>query len=116
VSFVFFSGIELIERHSEYIFFSRFQYWWHGSLPNGTASRDTCNYELFLSLNSFCFFSLGLDWSRQDSNLSGIASRIPDGIDGLFDYQYMWPCSISDSNIGILCIETNCDKRTYYRH
>ncbi|CAF1627464.1 unnamed protein product, partial [Adineta ricciae] len=41
----------------------QFQYWWHGSLPNGTASSDTC-----------------LDWSRQESRLSGIASRIPNTI------------------------------------
>lgn len=61
-------------------------------------------------------FSLGLDWSRQDSRLSGIASRLPDGTTGLFHYQYAWPCSISDSNMGILCIETNCDKRNYYKH
>ena len=59
---------------------------------------------------------LGLDWSRQDTSASGIASRLPDGVDGLFDYQYQWPCSISDANLGILCIETNCDKRNSYKH
>ncbi|UJR36718.1 hypothetical protein I4U23_029434 [Adineta vaga] len=76
-----------------------FQYWWHGSLPNGTASSDTC-----------------LDWSRQDSSLSGIASRLPDSKTGLFHYQYLWPCSLSDSNMGILCIETNCNERNYHKH
>ncbi|CAF3673345.1 unnamed protein product [Adineta steineri] len=44
----------------------QFQYWWHGSLSNGTASNDTC-----------------VDWSRQDTSLSGIASRIPDGISAI---------------------------------
>ncbi|CAF1647977.1 unnamed protein product, partial [Adineta ricciae] len=70
-----------------------FQYWWHGTAVNGTASKDTCH-----------------DWSRQDSSLSGVASRIPDGLNGLFHPQYIWPCSIGDSNMGILCIETNCDR------
>jgi len=77
----------------------QFQYWWHGSLLNGTGSSDTCS-----------------DWSRRDSRLSGIASRLPDGSRGLFHSQYTWPCSISDSNMGILCIETNCDKRNSYKH
>ena len=61
------------------------------------------------------YFPLGLDWSHQNSNLSGIASRIPNSMNGLFHHQYVWPCSISDSNMGILCIETNCDKRSYYK-
>jgi len=61
-------------------------------------------------------FSLGLDWSRQDSSLSGMASRIPDGLNGLFHHQYTWPCSIADSNMGILCIETNCNRNNYYKH
>lgn len=64
----------------------------------------------------YSFFALGLDWSRQDSNLSGIASRLPDGINGLFYHQNTWPCSIVDSNMGILCIETNCNRNTYYKH
>ena len=59
--------------------------------------------------------ALGHDWSRQDSNLSGIASRIPDGLTGLFHHQYTWPCSI-DINMGILCIETNCNRNNYYKH
>jgi hypothetical protein len=59
---------------------------------------------------------LGLDWSRHDSRLSGIASRLSDGSHGLFHRQYTWPCSIGDSNMGIFCIETNCDKRNYYKH
>jgi len=62
------------------------------------------------------FFLLGLDWSRHDSNISGIASRIPDGINGLFHHQYTWPCSIGDSNMGILCIETDCNRNNYYKH
>ncbi|UJR09447.1 hypothetical protein I4U23_013686 [Adineta vaga] len=70
-----------------------FQYWWHGTSANGSASRETCH-----------------DWSRQDSSLSGMASRMPDGLNGLFHHQYIWPCSIGDSNMGILCIETNCDR------
>ncbi|CAF1449860.1 unnamed protein product [Rotaria magnacalcarata] len=69
----------------------QFQYWWHGTNINGTASSDTCH-----------------DWSRHDSSLSGIASRIPDNKHGLFYQQLKWPCSIGDSNMGILCIETNC--------
>ncbi|CAF3173678.1 unnamed protein product [Rotaria socialis] len=71
----------------------QFQYWWHGTNINGTASSDTCH-----------------DWSRHDSSLSGIASRIPDSRHGLFHQQLKWPCSIGDSNMGILCIETNCRK------
>jgi hypothetical protein len=99
---------------------SRFQYWWHGSLTNGTGSHDTCT-RACVSMYKFIFilivvFLSGLDWSRQASSLSGIASRLPDGVKGLFHYQYTWPCSISDSNMGILCIETNCDKRNYYKH
>ncbi|CAF1221488.1 unnamed protein product, partial [Rotaria sordida] len=74
-----------------------FQYWWHGTYVNGTASSDTCH-----------------DWSRQDSSLSGIASRIPDGKHGLFHQQYTWPCSISDTNMGIFCIETNCQRINYH--
>lgn len=77
----------------------RFQYWWHGSYVNGTASTDTCH-----------------DWSRHDSNLSGIASRMPDGMNGLFHDRYVWPCSIGESNMGILCIETNCNRDRYYKH
>lgn len=61
-------------------------------------------------------YFLGLDWSRQGSSLSGIASPLPNGSGGLFDSQYLWPCSMSDSNLGILCLETNCDKRNYYKH
>lgn len=72
--------------------------------------------EQLFSNYSRSFFPSGLDWSRQDSNLSGIVSRIPDGIHGLFHYQYTWPCSIGDSNMGILCIETNCNRRNYYKH
>ena len=60
--------------------------------------------------------SLGHDWSRQDSNLSGTVSRISDGSNGLFYHQYAWPCSIADSNMGILCIETNCNRDDYYKH
>ncbi|CAF1148680.1 unnamed protein product [Rotaria sordida] len=75
----------------------QFQYWWHGTYVNGTASSDTCH-----------------DWSRQDSSLSGIASRIPDGKHGLFHQQYTWPCSISDTNMGIFCIETNCQRINYH--
>jgi hypothetical protein len=78
---------------------------------------------ILVTFSRFCFFFLndflysrGLDWSRQDSSISGLASRLPNGIYGLFDNQYLWPCSISDSNIGIICIETNCDKRNYYKH
>jgi len=67
-------------------------------------------YKIFYFL-FFCF-PLGLDWSRQDSNLSGIASRIPDGMTGLFHHQYTWPCSIGDSNMGILCIETDCNRNS----
>ena len=59
---------------------------------------------------------LGQDWSRQDSSLSGLASALPNGSNGLFASQYLWPCSMSDSNLGILCLETNCDKRNYYKH
>lgn len=75
-----------------------------------------------LSLSHFHFydflrnFSLGSDWSGRDSRLSGMASRLPDGSRGLFHSPYTWPCSISDSNMGILCIETNCDKRNSYKH
>ncbi|CAF0922899.1 unnamed protein product [Adineta ricciae] len=29
----------------------QFQYWWHGSLPNGTASSDTCNSLQYLFLS-----------------------------------------------------------------
>ena len=74
-----------------------------------SLSDDYLPLSLSLSLS-------GLDWSRQDSNLSGIVSRIPDGINGLFHYQYTWPCSIGDSNMGILCIETNCNRKNYYKH
>ena len=59
---------------------------------------------------------LGLDWSRYDSRLSGRASRLPDRVHGIFHHQYTWPCSIGDSNMGMFCIETNCDKRNYYKH
>ncbi|CAF5065004.1 unnamed protein product, partial [Rotaria magnacalcarata] len=76
-----------------------FQYWWHGSLPNGTVSSNTC-----------------LDWSRQNTSLSGVASRLANDINGLFHKQYVWPCSLNDANMGILCIETNCDKQNYYKH
>ena len=69
-----------------------------------------------MSLSIPPMFILGLDWSRQDSNLFGLASRIPNGMNGLFENEYKWPCSISDSNLGILCIETNCDKRNTYKH
>jgi hypothetical protein len=62
------------------------------------------------------YFFLGQDWSRHDSSLSGIASRMPDGISGLFHHQYTWPCSVGDSNMGILCIETNCHKNDYNKH
>jgi hypothetical protein len=64
----------------------------------------------------YFFFFSGLDWSRQDSSLSGVASRIPDGQNGLFHHQYTWPCSVGDSNMGILCIETNCNRNNYYKH
>ncbi len=74
------------------------------------------SFSRFFLKHDFSFLSRGLDWSRQDSSISGLASRLPNGIYGLFDNQYLWPCSISDSNIGIMCIETNCDKRNYYKH
>ena len=41
---------------------------------------------------------------------------MPDGISGLFHHQYTWPCSVGDSNMGILCIETNCHKNDYNKH
>lgn len=45
-----------------------------------------------------------------------MASRLGTDTYGLFHKEYLWPCSISDSNMGILCIETNCDKQNYYKH
>ncbi|CAF3656194.1 unnamed protein product [Rotaria sp. Silwood1] len=75
----------------------QFQYWWHGTHINGTASTDTCH-----------------DWSRQDSSLSGLASPIPDSKHGLFRQLHTWPCSIDDINMGIFCIETNCQRINYH--
>ena len=94
-------------------FLSRFQYWWHGSLANGTASMNTCKHAY--PIPSPSTLSLGLDWSRHDSNLSGIVSRILDVQNGLFYSQLLWPCSV-DANSGILCIETNCNRNNYDKH
>lgn len=64
----------------------------------------------------FLSFCQGLDWSRQDDNYSGVASSLSNSMNGLFGNRYKWPCSTMDFNIGILCIETNCEKRNAYKH
>jgi len=34
------------KNRSCFFFFQRFQYWWHGSFSNGTASSDTCKSDI----------------------------------------------------------------------
>ena len=57
-----------------------------------------------------------LDWSHQGSNVFGTANRLQDHIDDLFHHQYIWSCTLSDANMGILCIEINYDKKNCCKH